>query len=365
MKKGKIVYVLLTVLILNIVLPVVASAKVTDVPVDHWAYHSVNTAVTKGYFTVFEDGSFQGTRAVDRYTLSNVIARLLEEIEVARVKGTSGDLTAISEFRLRFEEDLAAWYANQQSLRDEVKNADAKAVIYEERVNRVTSAQVNLEEQVDDLRGKILALQSNVTEVQTGVGVQTGNISENELRLSELLNAVIQLEKEITVQGEAINSLENWAGEKGAVFAALQSTDSKMTTDLSELAKLNQQLEKDLTNLAVMLKQETQKRTELADELEATKGGLETAQADIILLRNDKSVLEDLKKQLSTDVNAQINAALIREQRLERQIKTIEEEFATYRETADKDVKSAKTLAMVAIALGAIGAVIGAINLGK
>jgi hypothetical protein len=68
-----------------------------------------------------------------------------------------------------------------------------------------------------------------------------------------------------------------------------------------------------------------------------------------------------VKTELATDVNAQINAALIREQRLERQIKTLEEDFSEYRLTADENVKSAKTLATVGIALGAIGAIIGAI----
>ena len=369
MKRNKIVYGLVAVLFLNMILPITAWANVTDVPTDHWAYHAVNSAVTRGYLTVFEDGTFQGSRAVDRYALANVINRLLEDIEVSRVRGTSGDLTEISEFRIRFEEDLATWYADQQSLRDQVKMIDDKSKVADDRVNRIVSAQVDLEEQVLGIENDLAGLQNGLTEVQAGiVSLQLAmeetmdksenelRMAENELRLNELINAVIQLEKELLLQAEAINDLENWAGEKGAVFASLQATDSQVTSELETLRRTNQQLEKDLQNVAVLLQRETQNREELAATLEQAK-------ADITLLREDTSGLDTVKTELATDVNAQINAALIREQRLERQIKTLEEDFEAYRATADQDVKSAKTLATVGIALGAIGAIIGAISM--
>ena len=363
MKKHKIIYGLVAVLCLNIILPMAVLANVTDVPADHWAYHAVNAAVTRGYLTVFEDGTFQGTRAVDRYALANVINRLLEDIEVSRVRGTSGDLVEVSELRLRFEEDLATWYADQQTLRDDVKRVTDNAVISEERVSRVVSAQVDLEDRLSALQNELVMLQNSVTEVQAGVvGVQLAmdeqsmDGSERELRLNELVGAVIQLEKEQMLQAEAINSLENWAGEKGAVLATLQAADSSLTDELNALRLSNQQLEKDIQNLAVMLQRETQNRSTLANDLEQVK-------SDIITLRQDTSGLESVKNELATDVNAQINAALIREQRLERQIKTLEEDFEAYKVNAEKDLKSAKTFATIGIALGAIGAIIGAIGM--
>ena len=129
-----------------------------------------------------------------------------------------------------------------------------------------------------------------------------------------------------------------------------------MTSELEALKLTNQQLEKDLQNVAVLLQRETQNRAELV-------AALDRAKADIVALREDTSGLDVVKTELATDVNAQINAALIREQRLERQIKTLEEDFEAYRATADQDVKSAKTLAIVGIALGAIGAIIGAMGI--
>ncbi len=368
MKKNKIALGLVAMLVLNMVVPLTVLANVTDVPTDHWAYHAVNNAVTRGYLTVFEDGTFQGSRAVDRYALANVINRLLEDIEVSRVRGTSGDLLEASELRLRFEEDLATWYADQQSLRDEVKRVDENAIIAEERLSRVVAAQVGLEDQVVGLQDNMAILQSNLAEVQAGiVSVQLAmedqgfdatqneaRLAENEQRMAELVNAVVQLERELLLQAEAISDLENWAGEKGAVFASLQATDSTVTSELEALRLTNQQLEKDLQNVAVLLQRETQNRADLTTQLEKAK-------ADIVLLQEDTSTLDAVRSELSTDVNAQINAALIREQRLERQIKTLEEDFAEYKLTADQNVKSAKTLATIGIALGAIGAVIGVV----
>lgn len=371
MKKNRIVYGLVAMLLLNMISPLTVWANVTDVPKDHWAYHAVNSAVTRGYLTVFEDGTFQGTRAVDRYALANVINRLLEDIEVSRVKGTSGDLAEISEFRIRFEEDLATWYASQQGLRDEVKMIDDKSKAVDDRLSRVVSSQVDLEDEVLNIQNDMVALHNGLSEVQAGiVGLQLAmeensldssenqqRLAESELRLTELVNAVVQLEKELLLQAEAVSDLENWAGEKGAVFASLQASDSQMKTELATLRSTNQQLEKDLQNVAVLLQRETQNRQELAAELDKAK-------AEIVVLREDTSVLDEVKTELAMDVNAQINAALIREQRLERQIKTLEEDFAEYKITADEQMKSAKTLGTIGIALGAIGAIVAVIVAG-
>ena len=328
--KRKIIYGLVLALVFSMTAPALADTTIKDVPVDHWAYHAVNTVVSKGYLTMFEDGSFQGTRAVDRYSLASVIARLLEDIEVARVRGTTGDVAAIGDLRTRFEEDLATWYADQQSLRDSVLRIEENALVADERVSRVVAAQVALQEELEAMRQDIVAQQLALADLQGMLAQQTGdvtgltgdvagltgnlddlstNLSEHEQRLTELLNAVLVLEKEIINQGDEITRLENWIGEKDAVFATLQSSDADLSQQLQQLIANNQQLEKDLQNVAVLLHGERQKREELASELEAAK-------TEIVVLREDRSMLEDIKQEVGSDVNAQLNAALIREQRL-------------------------------------------------
>ena len=72
-RKSFTCFVLITLLFSTLGISQV-SAKLTDVPTDHWAYHAVATLVNKGYLAVYEDGTFQGTRAVDRYTLAVTLA---------------------------------------------------------------------------------------------------------------------------------------------------------------------------------------------------------------------------------------------------------------------------------------------------
>lgn len=361
MSKKRIVYSLMLVLVLNLSGSALAATKISDVPTDHWAYYAVNNAINKGYLTVFEDGKFKGSDSVDRYTLATVINLLLEQMEVAQVRGTTGDLSLIRELSLDFEKDLANWYANEKILREEVQQTQNNALIAEERLSRVVSAQVDLEENLEGLETQIKSLQASIIDIQLGVsdvkGDFAGRVDENQEHLAELLQAVLQIDKELSTQSDAllaqeraIHSLENWAGEKGAVFATLQLTNESLTEETKNLKQRNQELESDIRTLAITLRQQN---SELSAELAETKEELELAQANLITLQ------ADLKQQVGADVNAQINAALIREQRLEQQLKDMEIELAEYRTNANKEVKSAKSLATIAIALAAIGAVIG------
>ncbi len=69
--------------------------------------------------------------------------------------------------------------------------------------------------------------------------------------------------------------------------------------------------------------------------------------------------LAELRSQISSEVRLEMNAALIREQRLERQIAELEAEFTSYRETSEAQLKSSKTMATIALVVGAIGIVVG------
>ena len=75
--------------------------------------------------------------------------------------------------------------------------------------------------------------------------------------------------------------------------------------------------------------------------------------------------MASLRSQISEQVRLEMNAALIREQRLERQIDELEAEFADYKQTTEAQLKSNKTMATIGVVVGAIGAAIAVINFGK
>ncbi len=416
-------------------------ANLSDVPSDHWAYHAVVTLVNKGYLAVYEDGTFQGSRPVDRYTLAVTLARILDDIEAGRVQGSMEDLTLIRELTTELTEELVAWYSDRAALDDKLSNAERMLVVTEDRLNRVVSAQTELQEEVaaiknelmEQLREEAAILETATAEQATTLSAQQAllarqgeligeheellsehelrineqmaQLQEQQVRLEELMTALVEIENALLSHKADINALQNWAGEKSAVLAALQHQDealdeeaAQIRTELAALARetderlseltavisesdaayiqqhqdaatqiaalqaRSMEIEKDLQNLAVLLQRETQRRGELGtaiDEIRAEMASLETQ------IGLSEEEMASLRSQISEQVRLEMNAALIREQRLERQIDELEAEFADYKQTTEAQLKSNKTMATIGVVVGAIGAAIAVINFGK
>jgi hypothetical protein len=83
---GKKLAVLLGVLLLVPALAIPASAQMAgtfaDVPVDHWAYDAVQRLADAGIVEGYPpDMTFKGTRAMSRYEMAMVIARMLDKVQ--------------------------------------------------------------------------------------------------------------------------------------------------------------------------------------------------------------------------------------------------------------------------------------------
>lgn len=64
-----------------------------DLPTDHWAYESVRNLAELGVLEGYPDGRFDGTRAVTRYEVAVVAARLLQISNDGTVPTASGDVS--------------------------------------------------------------------------------------------------------------------------------------------------------------------------------------------------------------------------------------------------------------------------------
>ncbi|HHY15451.1 MAG TPA: hypothetical protein GX521_05205 [Firmicutes bacterium] len=368
MNKKKVICTLLSVILFNLIASAGAAARPTDVPVDHWAYHAVNTALSKNYLSVFEDGTFKGSGAVDRYTLANVIYLLLEEIQVAEIKKTSAELTEIRDLSLQLEKDLGLWYADREALQEELKKMREGAIAADERLSRVVESQqttsAGQEKQIQDLQAQLAAVDFSIDEMlgtlktmASQIQGHQASLGDKDELLDDLVDALLILDEQVYAHEIALQDLEgqlgNLAAEKTLGFAKLEA---ELAEQIAVMDGRNKELETNLRNLAALLKQETEKGKALALELAKTEGNLEAMEENINNLRHDKSAIEAI----NANIKAQVDSAFIREKRLESQIKELEEEFTAYRASAEKEIKSSKTLAMVAIAVGAIGAIIGA-----
>lgn len=448
MKSSRIVSgLLLFVLLLGYAAQPV-SANVTDVPQDHWAYQAVLSLVNRGFLATYEDGSFQGTNAVDRYTLAVTVARILDEIEAGRVMGSQGDIDLLRELTTEFRAELVKFYTDKEKFVKTLDDTQKLGLATEERVNKVVASQAELIEEIARLKADIMqeaiktaesldehralldqqqseieaqkgTLQSQQKELQDqrerADAQQTQLDAQNE-SITELQQAVIKIDEEIRMQKADLNRIQNWTAEKDAIFsmlvfdqdfkasleklaselsqemltreeeqqqlltelqkrvdellAAIARTDGELLrsyeqlkVQLESLSSRNLELEKDLQNIAVMLEQEKQNR---AAQAQSTSSSLEQLQADIESLAAQVGLSEEelaaLNKRISDEIAVQMNAAIIRERGLSSTVAELQAEFDHYKAVTEKELKSAKSTAMIAIAAAAVSVLIGFIK---
>ena len=390
--------------------------EIQDVPVDHWAYQAVRTLVSQGYMNVYEDGTFQGTRTVDRYTLAMVLARILDEIDSGQVTGSAEDLGLIQELTTEFRDELVQWYAERDEVEEKLGETQRMATVTEERVHRVTASQVELQEEVQRLRAELMAeaerTNQALSEHQSALDIHAGFIADNRQQLArydedmELVQtALFELEDELLEQRLSLDHLKNWVGEKGAIFAVMESeytqlweTTQQLAEDMGQsreelellmnqmdgltrsiaegdggllrtveqnyqqigdLLRINQQLERDLQNLAIRLQRETEGRTTLERDLDALVAEFQSLETQVGVSEEE---LARLSRQISDEIQVQMNTAIIREQRLERQLQDLQEDFSSFQSHAAQQHRSLRTQATIGMIIGAIGILVGFIG---
>lgn len=87
----------------------------SDVPKKHWAYEAVNTLAAKGLLEGYADGKFKGNKAMTRYEMALVVARLIDK------KFGGADLETLQKLTIEFADELALLGVKVQALEEEVK----------------------------------------------------------------------------------------------------------------------------------------------------------------------------------------------------------------------------------------------------
>ncbi len=87
----QIAVLLAALLSLMLVAPALAQ-PFADVPTDHWAYDAIAELAAKGLIEGYPDGAFRGDRAMTRYEMAMVVARLLARIEAIKIPPLPPDL---------------------------------------------------------------------------------------------------------------------------------------------------------------------------------------------------------------------------------------------------------------------------------
>lgn len=102
--------VLILVLVLVLALPVLAN-PFADVPLDHWAYDSVESLWQKGAIIGYPDGTFGGNRTMTRYEFAEAVAKALAWVE-SQIKTGGGasadDVAVLEKLAIEFADELAS-----------------------------------------------------------------------------------------------------------------------------------------------------------------------------------------------------------------------------------------------------------------
>lgn len=342
-------------------------AQVTDVPSDHWAYQAVVSLVNRGFLATYEDGSFQGTNPVDRYTFAITIARMLDEIETGRVVGTQSDADILRTLTTEFSNELVQFYADQEQINQLLENTRKQLTATEERVSNVVAQQAELTESLARMQADLMMESADTFHSLSGIQslIQEHNLklADQQDRIRELQDVVIFIEDQVNTQGTEIYRINNWIGEKDAVFAMIdneltimvdahQEQIDKLSANYEQVAARNRELEMDLQNVAVLRQKDTQE----------LKAQIEKLQTDLNYISTQVGVSEEelaqLNRKISDEIAVQMNAALIRERGLSGSLQDLEAEFERYQVQAESEIKSARNTAIIAIAAAAVGIIL-------
>ena len=97
---------LVLVLVLAFALPVLANPFV-DVPLNHWAYDSVQSLAAKGVIVGYPDGTFGGVKSLTRYEFAEAVAKALAFVETQGY-AVAGDVAILEKLAIEFADELAS-----------------------------------------------------------------------------------------------------------------------------------------------------------------------------------------------------------------------------------------------------------------
>ncbi|MEW6104923.1 MAG: S-layer homology domain-containing protein [Bacillota bacterium] len=288
----------LCVVLLSVALVAVPSAgmaaEIKDVPKDHWAYQAVKALVDKGYLAVYGDGTFQGGKPVDRYTLAVVIAKILREIETGKVGATPEDVELLRKLSGEFREELVQ-IANELGIFKKSLDEQSRAqAVMREDLARLTFTQRQMRSEVEKMIADITAS----TEKSIAAADQrarqaedrlSARIDENEQHIGRLADDVARgfdntqaSLKELADRMDA--SDKGLAGRLDAHDTKLAQLDEDLSAAILRLSTLEPQV-------ALVTEGLVTAKRDLGKSIETLRLDLGAARGDILALRKDLGAL--------------------------------------------------------------------------
>ncbi|NLK07854.1 MAG: hypothetical protein GX316_04020 [Firmicutes bacterium] len=342
-----------------------AEVKVVDVPQSHWAYQGVMKLVEEGYLGVFEDGTFQGERSVDRYTLASVVGTMLLEIEKGQLGITQADIELLRKLSTEFRDELVRWYDESEKLRTATDDVQKRMQVMDNTITRVidtmeqedadirselqnqvglildeiaqtradlSAVDLTIMEEIAASKGRLASLEETLVthraemeETETALAETQAYLDETRASVKENTFILEKYSDLMALQGESLTALEEAVGVKvQSRFAesevALRLLQDELIAQNEELETELRLLEDDVAETAVQLseveskladwqKASVQREETLLSQIHALETGVNELNQVLLAETTDTSEgVEELRKQLARQAEAVASA---------------------------------------------------------
>lgn len=150
-----------------------AANNPSDVPPTHWAYQAVKLMIDKGYLQLYQDQSFQGEKAVDRYTLAVVVSKVLDEIATGRVGSSKEDVELLRKLTNEYWSELVEMNIKGTQSNKRMESLSNQDQIFKEdltrtmvMVQKLTAEQILLQKEVQQIINDIQTLSLKVKQLE-------------------------------------------------------------------------------------------------------------------------------------------------------------------------------------------------------
>ncbi len=116
-----------------------ARGQIADVPPGHWAYQAVKKLVDEGYLQLYDDGTFRGSYAVDRFTLATVVAKLLAQTMESGAAMELRDMELLRALTNEFRSELVLLAARNEETTRRLSIVEEKLLVLSEDLTKNTT----------------------------------------------------------------------------------------------------------------------------------------------------------------------------------------------------------------------------------
>jgi len=292
---------IVTILLLIAISSTVIASQPKDIESSHWAYQSVKELLEKGYLSVYPDNTFRGNEPVDRYTLANVVARMLREVQTGKVTASSEDIASLKKLYTEYQDEVVKAFQEIDKLNSRVTDLEKGLVANKDEITRL---------QIDYNN-------SFKPEIAKQIEAVFASMNTTKTQLEGKLDS-LKLEVDL-LKGDKASSKDL---DKAISSAVQRAADEAIAVKL-DLQDENTKLKEEVDALKTTLTGYIQSFVDVTDKVAKLEGQLNLL---------DNQIREDLQSTRSSN--------FVRERTIENRLEKIEEELKSTKESTNSRLSS-------------------------